>query len=138
MLVTQISIDAAGTNRSEYVVAKQGDNGSRVIQITLINNGKIYILDNLTIARAFIKKPDKTEVLIDCPISNNVIELKLKSNILACAGTANVEILLTNNSTGDILTSAEFDLKIVASDTSEAESSTDYASLKDGLMKDRF
>lgn len=136
MLVTTISIELTGINRYEYVVAKQGDNESRVVQIELLNNGRIYVLDNLTKARALIKKPDKTEVLTDCTINRNVIELVLTNNILACAGTGSVEIILTHSSMGYVLTSAEFDLKIVASgSTKGAESSTEYLSLKEGLKK---
>lgn len=136
MLVTTISIELTGINRYEYVVAKQGDNESRVVQIELMNNGRIYVLDNLTKARALIKKPDKTEVLTDCTINRNVIELVLTNNILACAGTGSVEIILTHSRTGYVLTSAEFELRIVASgSTKGAESSTEYKSLKEGLLK---
>lgn len=135
-LVTSICIDITGVNRFEYVVAKQGDGGGRIVQITLLNNGKIYALDNLTKARAHIIKPDKTEVLTDCTINKNVVELVLKSNILAAMGTAQVEIILSNNSTGDVLTTAEFDLKITAKNSTAAiESSTEYESLKNGLLK---
>lgn len=135
-IITQIEVEVSGFNRYEYVVAKQGDNGSRYIQIHLMNNGNVYVLDSRMKARAFITKPDKKEVLKDCEINGNYVELELDNNILAVAGTGSVEIVLTSGGTGDVLTSAEFDLKILASKkTSGAESSNDYSSLKDGLLK---
>lgn len=133
MIVTQINIDLAGLSRFEYVIAKQADADSRLIQVQLLDNGKIYVLDNLTTARVSITKPDKTEVINDCTISNNMIEIVLDANMLAVAGTAVAEIILTG-SAGDVLTSASFDIKIIASATGKgAESSSEYNSFKNAL-----
>lgn len=133
MLVTQISIDLSGLSRFEYVIAKQADSGSRLIQVQLLDNGKIYVIDNKTTARVSITKPDKTEVVDDCTISNNMIEIVLDENMLAAAGTATAEIILTGSS-GDVLTSASFDIKIIATATGKgAESSSEYKSFKAAL-----
>lgn len=133
MLVTQISIDLAGVNRFEYVIAKQADVNSRVIQVQLLDNGKIYVLDDQITARVSIVKPDKKEVLQDCTISDNRVEIVLDKNMLAVAGTAAAEILLTGSD--GTITSASFDIKIIATVTGKnAESSNDYASFKDALI----
>lgn len=133
MIITQISIDLSGLSRFEYVIAKQTDADSRLIQVQLLDNGKIYVLDNLTTARVSIVKPDKTEVLADCTINNNMVEIVLDANMLAAAGTATAEIILTGSG-GDVLTSASFDIKIVATVTGKgAESSSEYKSFKNAL-----
>lgn len=132
MLVTQISIDLAGLSRFEYVIAKQADANSRLIQVQLLNNGKIYVLDDQTKARVSITKPDKTEVLDDCKINNNMVEIVLDANMLAVAGTAAAEIILTGSD--GTVTSASFDIKIIATVTGKnAASSSDYQSFKDAL-----
>lgn len=132
MLVTQISIDLSGLSRFEYVIAKQADVNSRVIQVQLLNNGKIYVLDDQTTARVSITKPDKEEVLQDCTISNNRVEIVLDANMLAAAGTAMAEIILTGSD--GAITSASFDIKIIATVTGKkTESSSDYQSFKEAL-----
>lgn len=133
MLVTKINIDLSGLSRFEYVIAKQADGGSRLIQVQLLDNGKIYVMDDQTTARVSITKPDKTEVIADCEISNNMVEIVLDANMLAVAGTATAEIILTGSG-GDVLTSASFDIKIFATATGKgAESSSEYASFKEAL-----
>ena len=133
MIVTQISIELSGVNRFEYVVAKQGDVNSRLLQVQLLNNGKVYVLDDRTTARVSITKPDGEEVLKDCTINNNRVEILLDKNILAAAGTAETEIILTGSS-GYILTSATFDIVIVTTNTGKnVESSSDYQSFKAAL-----
>lgn len=135
-VITQIDIEISGFDRYEYVVAKQGDEGSRYIQIRFLNNGKVFILDNMTKARAIITKADSKEVFKDCVKSGNYVELELDKNILATAGTAHIEIILSNIGTGDVMTSADLDLKVIASkDTSNIESSDDYLSLRSALLK---
>lgn len=115
MIVTQISIDLSGINRFEYVIAKQGDVNSRLLQVQLLNNGKVYVLDDQTTARVSITKPDKKEVVRDCEVNNNMVEVVLGANMLAVAGTAEAEILLTDSA--GTVTSASFDIKIVATNT---------------------
>ena len=135
MIVTQISIELSGINRFEYVIAKQGDVNSRLLQVQLLNNGKVYVLDDQTTARVSITKPDEEEVLQDCTINNNRVEILLDANILAAAGTAETEIVLTGSG-GHVLTSATFDIVIVATNTGKnAESSSDYKSFKNALAK---
>ena len=132
MLVTEISIDLAGLSRFEYVIAKQADDNSRIIQVQLLNNGKIYVLDSGTKARVSITKPDKTEVLDDCTINNNRVEIVLDANMLAAAGTAIAEIILTGSD--GTVTSASFDIKIIATVTGKnVESSSEYKSFKEAL-----
>lgn len=138
MIVTQISVDLSGENRNEYVVAKQKDE-DRVLQVQLLDNGRVYVLDNKTTARVFLVKPDHTEVNHDCTISNNRVEIELDTNMLAMSGTATAEIVLTGEG-GKPLTSAEFDIKIKGTlSTDRAESSDDFQSLKNALGKaDKF
>lgn len=138
MIVTQISVDLSGENRNEYVVAKQKDE-DRVLQVQLLDNGRVYVLDDKTTARVFLVKPDHTEVNHDCTISNNRVEIELDANMLAMSGTATAEIVLTGEG-GKPLTSAEFDIKIKGTlSTDRTESSDDFQSLKNALGKaDKF
>ncbi len=138
MIVTQISVDLSGEHRNEYVVAKQKDE-DRVLQVQLLDNGRVYVLDDKTTARVFLVKPDHTEVNHDCTISNNRVEIELDANMLAMSGTATAEIVLTGEG-GKPLTSAEFDIKIKGTlSTDRAESSDDFQSLKNALGKaDKF
>ena len=134
MIVTQINIDLAGEDRAEYVVSRQKDEG-RVIQVTLYDNGNMYLLDNKTTARVYIVKPDKTEVIHDCKISNNRVEIELDANILAMSGIATAEIFLTGENQKPI-TSAKFDLIVKGTlPGDKAESSEDYQSFKAALGK---
>lgn len=123
-ITQEIAVDLDDRSPFDYIVVKQGDKGSRVIAITLLQNKQAYSIPSGTTARVKYYKPDGNEVLNDCTISNNKILMTYTEQMLASAGVGKGEIMLTKDSKE--LKSATFYTKIV---------STVYKA--DGLISDK-
>lgn len=112
-ITQEIAVDLDDRSPFDYIVVKQGDKGSRVIAITLLQNKQAYSIPSGTTARVKYYKPDGNEVLNDCTISNNKILMTYTEQMLASAGVGKGEIMLTKDSKE--LKSATFYTKIVDS-----------------------
>lgn len=106
-----IQIELDGNAPFEYVVVKQGETGSRIVEITLLENKKEFTIPSGTTAKIKYYKPDGKKVLNSCTISGNVITVTYTEQMLAAAGTGRGEIALYNGST--VLRSATYYTKIV-------------------------
>lgn len=106
-----IQIELDGNAPFEYVIAKQGETASRIVEITLLENKKVFTIPSGTTAKIKYYKPDGKKVLNSCTISENVIKVEYTAQMLAAAGTGRGEIALYNGSA--ILRSATFYTKIV-------------------------
>lgn len=127
-VVTQITLELNGLNKHEYVVIKQGDINSRKIMVKLMDNGRVYLLNNQYKAQLFLTKPDGFEVYVDCIISNNYIILELTEQMLTTAGEALGEILIIDKNTSQLLKSATIVFVILPSEfnNSSITSSNEY------------
>ncbi len=112
-ITQEIAVDLDDRSPFDYIVVKQGDKGSRVIAITLLQNKQTYSIPSGTTACVKYYKPDGNEVLNDCTISNNKILMTYTEQMLASAGVGKGEIMLTKDSKE--LKSATFYTKIVDS-----------------------
>jgi len=117
------------------VTAKQGDNAREVI-VNLLNGSTIYTIAVTTTAKIAIKKPDGTQILNDCSISNNKIYVPLTIQTLAASGQAIAEIKLIDSSDNTFLSTPIFLLKIEPSslNASGVESSNEFTTLENALL----
>ena len=110
-IMQEITIELDGKSPFSYIVVKQGDKGSRIIAITLLQNKQPYTIQAGCIARIKYFKPDGNPVINDCVIQNNKILVTYTEQMLAAAGTAKGEVLILQ---GDReLKSATYYTKIV-------------------------
>ena len=128
-IVHKISLDFARGTMPVTVFAKQYDKDTRKIEITPLNNGAPYALDDDIIPRLQMTKPDKTTVINDAAISDGKITATLTGQALTAAGTAVAEIGLYKGST--LLTSQTFYIEVErgAYDENAVKSSDEYGAL---------
>lgn len=110
---------------------------ARYLLFRILNDGVAFNLSDKKV-RAYIKKPDETEVFNDMEIANEesgLAELKLTEQMLAIPGIAKVEISIYEGE--DILTTIPFDLTIVETirDDRSILSSNEYKTLTNALKE---
>ena len=143
----QISLDIYNNN-IVYFNAKQGDAGSRYVEITCTENGKKIVIDQES-AQAYIKfkKPDGKYGLNHAEVlSNGCIYFELTQQMLAVSGRAQFDVLLFdsvgefdfNEETGQIkvtdlclLSTISFYVNVLSStvDDTLIESSNEFSAL---------
>ena len=109
--IQRIQIELDGNPPFEYVVVKQGEKGSRIIEVTLLENKAEFEIPSGTTAKIKYYKPDGKKVLNPCTISGNVIKVEYSEQMLAATGTGRGEIVLYNGD--NVLRSATYYTKIV-------------------------
>lgn len=107
----RIQIELDGNPPFEYVVVKQGEKGSRIVEVTLLENKAEFEIPSGTTAKIKYYKPDGKKTLNPCTISGNVIKVEYSEQMLAAAGTGRGEIVLYNGD--NVLRSATYYTKIV-------------------------
>lgn len=107
----RIQIELDGNPPFEYVVVKQGEKGSRIVEVTLLENKTEFKIPSGTTAKIKYYKPDGKKILNPCTISGNVIKVEYSEQMLAAAGTGRGEIVLYNGD--NVLRSATYYTKIV-------------------------
>ena len=132
-LLQSITLDFARSTMPVTVFTKQYDKDTRKIEITPLNNGASYTIENGVTPRLQMTKPDGTTVINNASISSGKIVVTLSGQCLTAAGTAVAEIGLYKNST--LLTSQTFYIEVQkgAYDESAPESSSEYGSLLTAL-----
>lgn len=110
-ITQKITIELDGKSPFEYVVMKQGDKGSRILAVSLLQNKQPYDIPTGCTARIKYYKPDGNPVLNDCTLSGNEILVTYTEQMLAAAGVGKGEIVLLKN--GKELKSATYYTKIV-------------------------
>ena len=131
-----ITLDLSGKTQIIPVYAKQGDQNSRTLTVTLVDNGASYTIPSGAVARFAMRKPQSGDnVLDDAAISNNQVEITLTQQMLAEAGQACCDVQLYDEASNAMLSSSSFvlDIKPMALDQAAAESSPEYKSFVDAL-----
>lgn len=112
-IIIEKTIDLSSNNNFDYIRAIQGDDKTRYVHITLLDNQVPYELSNIEpVLRG--TKPDGHTIFNHCEISeNNEIIVELDSQILAHAGKSEYEIALYGtDELNECLTSFPFILYI--------------------------
>lgn len=110
-ITQKITIELDGKSPFEYAMMKQGDKGSRILAVSLLQNKQPYEIPTGCTARIKYYKPDGNPVLNDCTLSGNEILVTYTEQMLAAAGVGKGEIVLLKN--GKELKSATYYTKIV-------------------------
>ena len=110
-ITQKITIELDGKSPFEYVVMKQGDKGSRILAVSLLQYKQPYEIPTGCTARIKYYKPDGNPVLNDCTLSENEILVTYTEQMLAAAGVGKGEIVLLKD--GKELKSATYYTKIV-------------------------
>ena len=109
MNITQaITLDLAKQTAPVCICAKQGDEKSRMIRITLVRDGEPYAPPSGASAAFRAQKPDGTMVLNSAVVApDGTVTVELTRQTLAVAGSVTADVYLTD-SAGAVLSSASF------------------------------
>lgn len=110
-IISYITIDLSSYNNFDYVRAVQGDQKTRYIHITLLENQKPYVLSDI---KAVLRgtKPDGKTIYNNCGISDDgEIIVELTEQILAFAGIGKYEIALYDTDES-VITSFPFNIYV--------------------------
>lgn len=131
---SHISLDFARLTQKTTVYAKQSDGGTRSIEITPLENGQPFIIEEGITARINMKKPDGNNVMNDCEISEGKIIVQLTSQMLHAFGIGIADIGLYKGDT--LLSSTTFYITIekAAMQPDDGMSSDEFHSLEDALL----
>lgn len=136
-IVKRIELEMSGETKQFALSVKQGDKGSRSIEISLVNEGEPYKIPTGTQVYAHIRKPDRKRVYMPATFSGNVVNVELTNNALAAAGTATGEVELKTADNTQSLTSITFEMEVeprVQSD--DAIQSSDEMTALEAQMKE--
>lgn len=131
----KLSLDFGRDTHPITVFAKQNDTKTRFIEITPLNCGQAYALENGITPRLQLTKADGYTVLNDATIEDGVIIAELTQQALAAAGVAVAEIGLYKGE--ELLSSQIFyiDVERAAFDKDAPASSDEFNALVDALGK---
>lgn len=131
----KINLDFGRDTMPITVFAKQNDNKTRFLEITPLNSGQSYALEESITPRLQLTKSDGHTVFNDAKIENGVIIAELTAQALAAPGVAVAEIGLYKGE--ELLSSQTFyiDVERAAFDKDAPASSDEYNALVDALGK---
>ena len=131
----KISLDFGRDTLPITVFAKQNDAKTRFLEITPLNCGQSYTLEDGVTPRLQLTKADGHTVLNDATVEDGVIIVELTPQALAAPGVAVAEIGLYK---GEALLSSQIfyiNVERAAYDTAAPESSDEYNALVEALGK---
>lgn len=133
-LIKEIQLNLNGGDEQVKVHVKQGDINSRLLKITLYEDGELYTIPQDATARFAWTKPDGLCVLGDASISEHVVLIELTQQMLASFGDATCEVMLYCDEA--LLTSAVFTAAIYPSayDAGTVESTDEYNSFTNVML----
>lgn len=125
-----LMLDVQGRNRYKYVYAKQGDSGSRFVNVTMLANGVQIVPESGTTAKIRALKPDGTGVFNSATINaNGTITAALTSQMLAVKGDVQADIMLVG-SNNEILSTVTFYITVEEAPAGDVvESSNEFLEL---------
>ena len=131
----KINLDFGRDTMPITVFAKQNDNKTRFLEITPLNGGQRYALEEGITPRLQLTNADGHTVLNDAKIENGVIIAELTAQALAAPGVAAAEIGLYKGE--ELLSSQTFyiDVERAAFDKDAPASSDEYNALVDAFNK---
>ena len=131
----KLSLDFGRDTHPITVFAKQNDKNTRFLEITPLNCGQAYALEDGITPRLQLTKADGHTVLNDATVENGVIVVELTPQALAAAGVAVAEIGLYK---GEALLSSQIfyiDVERVAFDKDAPASSDEFNALTAALAE---
>lgn len=117
------------------IQAKQGDDGARIVKITLLSNGVAYAPPAGATARFRALKPDGYSVDNPAALSAGVVTVELTAQTLAVPGTVKADVVLTD-SDGDILSTGTFHIIVEPAPVGKnIASSNEFITLQELIKK---
>lgn len=106
--ISKLVLDISGEDLHQCITAKQGDDKTRLVEITLMDGENQVKLANGESADFRCLKPDNRSVILDATYqTDGAILLKLDKQVLAVAGTVLCDVAITDTNE-NLLSTANF------------------------------
>ena len=92
-VIKRIQIDLYSPTCYEVIKAQQGDNGLRVVEFEILNQGEPCVLSNV-LAKLEGHRGDGSSFIKDCTVLGNIVSVVLDGDILYDAGTIEAKVVL--------------------------------------------
>lgn len=132
----EISVDVSGKTKYKYIDAKQFDNKSRYLKITLREDGQKLTPESGVTAAFRCRKPDGTICLNAATVnSDGTVTAELTCEMLACKGEAKADICLIKGNS--VLSTVTFFIQIDEApiDTKKVLSSDEFLLLVEKISE---
>lgn len=139
--IKQITVDLSKSDvYNDNITAMQGDNGTRYVYVTVLNNGQtVDLTDTYPVLRG--TKSDGKTIFNQCEIVDGKIVVELTQNILAAPGIGRFEIALYDlfpvegEPNGKIIAAFPFNINVIKSsfDAVNIVSSDEYTVLAEAM-----
>lgn len=134
-VIKEIDIDLYSHAPYEIIKAQQGDNKTRIIELTLYDKGEIYTIPNGVILKLEGHRGDKTSfVKENCTVSNNKITVILDNDILYAPGIVEATIVMYDISNDNILSTIPFRIHVQKNPCDKNKLEYDKKSLIDDII----
>lgn len=129
-----LTLNVNAQKSTQTIIAKQHDNKSRYIDITLVADNKAIVPEKERVTLTVVdRKTQETIALTDCTIVDGVIVAELTAKSLSAATTLEFEITVYGTSS-EILTSAKFNCIVDRKlSTQVVEREADFSALQKAL-----
>lgn len=135
-ITENIVLDVNRSNLTTHIYAKQEDNVSREILITLTEDGRRLSPETGSSAILRATKPDGTRILNNATINTDgTVSVTLTDQILAAEGTVKADIYITTSG-GDVLSSGTFCIEVERLPFSDKYGSYNEFKLFEGIIEE--
>lgn len=135
--IYRFTLDIHNLASQVQITAKKNDN-ARTIYITLMENGKPYIIDEGCRAVLMMRKPDDTILFNDCDIIDNggAVAYEFTNQTTSADGLCHCEIRLYS-SEEEVITSPKFTILVTDAvyDDGQVESTSEFTALTEAMSQ---
>ena len=133
-VIKRIEIDVYNPTFYEVIKAQQGDDNSRFVEFILYNQGDPYTVSGNIVAKLEGCRADKSPVIKDCNIKDNIVTVELDSDLLYYPGILHLKIVLYDTSDNSILSTIPFTISNQKNPLNKPAIEKDNYSLIDELI----
>ena len=122
-IITPMSIDVSLRGISPRIYAKQGDNNTRVLELTITDGATPVCFDRGSTAQLRCLKPNGSRVVTDCTLlSDSLIQVILPEQLLSVPGLVLADIALFGDD-GQLLSTVVFQILVESAPTAQPTAS---------------
>ena len=107
MLIYDVILDVGTTGCQQVVFLYQGDDRSKMLRVTLLQNGKAYAVPSDLNVRLHAVKPDDSELSAKCGVRGGSVFYLPAANVTDTQGTVRCQLQVRDHS-GAVLFMPEF------------------------------
>lgn len=111
-LLAKISIDLQSPAVYEVIKAQQNDVDTRIVEVTITNNGDIYSLNGIDVIKFEGHRGDFSSFIEPCSFVSNIVTIKLNENLLAQSGLCEGRVVMYDTSNSEILSTPSIKISV--------------------------